>query len=151
VATDEHRSEEEQRSEEYLHADLTGRVIGVFYAVYKELRHGFLESVYQAAMEVALPGAGLAVERQVSVPVWFRGRQVGDFVADLLVENTVLIELKAVRALEPAHESQLLNYLRATPIEVGLLLNFGPKPQVKRLVFDNPRKRRRGIPDQTLV
>ena len=93
----------------------------------------------------------MAVERQVSVPVWFRGRRVGDFVADLLVENTVLIELKAVRTLEPAHESQLLNYLRATRIEVGLLLNFGPKPQVRRLVFDNPRKRQRGIPDRALV
>jgi GxxExxY protein len=145
--SDEERSEENQQSETFRYADVTGRVIGVFYDVYNELGHGFLESVYQKAMEVALEQAGLSVGSQVSVPVWFRGRQVGDFVADLLIEDVVLLELKAARALEPAHESQLLNYLRATPIEVGLLLNFGPKPQVKRLIYDNPRKSHRGIPD----
>lgn len=145
--TEGHRSEEKEGSEGYLHADVTGRIIGVFYDVYNELGHGFLESVYQAAMEVALAEAGMTVGRQVPVPVWFRGRSIGEFFADLLVENVVLVELKAVRTLEPSHEAQLLHYLRATPFEVGLLLNFGPKPQVKRLVYDNPRKRHRGLPD----
>jgi GxxExxY protein len=83
---------------------------------------------------------GLKVRRQVEIPVWFRGHQVGDFSADMLVENCVLIELKAARALDSAHSAQLLNYLRATEIEVGLLLNFGLKPDFKRLIFDNPRK-----------
>src|SRR5436305_7312627 len=104
--SEEERSEEKQQSEEYRHAGVTGRVIGVFYDVYNELGHGFLESVYQKAMEVALEQAGLRVGRQVPVPVWFRGQQVGDFIADLLIEDIVLLELKAVRALEPAHESQ---------------------------------------------
>lgn len=147
--TEAHRSEK-KGAIDYPMADVTGRIIGVFYDVYNELGHGFLENVYQSAMEVALPEAGLLTGRQLPVPVWFRGRQIGDFIADLLVENAVLVELKAVRALEPAHEAQLLNYLRATPIEVGLLLNFGPKPQVKRLLYDNPRKRHRGSPDLDL-
>jgi GxxExxY protein len=73
--------------------------------------------------------------------VWFRGEQVGDFKADLLVANSVIVELKSARAIEPAHESQLLNYLRATPIEIGLILNFGPQPQMRRLVFGNDRKK----------
>ncbi len=145
--TEKHRSEDKETLEEYLHADLTGRVIGVFYDVYNELGYGFLESVYQTAMVVALEEIGLRVGRSVPIPVWFRGRKVGDFIADLVVENVVLLELKAVRMLEIAHEAQTLNYLRATSIEVALLLNFGPKPQVKRLLFDNPRKRHRGIPD----
>lgn len=82
----------------------------------------------------------LRVFRQIDIPVWFRGHQVGNFSADMLVENCVLIELKAARALDPAHSAQLLNYLRATKVEVGLLLNFGTKPDFKRLIFDNPRK-----------
>ena len=141
--TEKHRSDEAENSEEYLHADITRCVIGVFDDVYNELGFGFLESVYQSAMEVALQEAGLKVCRFVKVPVWFRGRVI----ADLMVEDVVFLELKAVRTLDPAHESQLLNYMRATPIEVGLLLNFGTKPQVKRLIYDNPRKRHRGIPD----
>lgn len=93
--TDKHRSADRDDPEEYLHADLTGRIIGVFYDVYNELGHGFLESVYQSAMGIALEEAGLTVNRLVKVPVWFRGREVGEFIADLMVENTVLLELKA--------------------------------------------------------
>jgi len=125
----------------FKYEELTGRMIGVFYEVYNELGHGFLESVYKNSLAIALTDAGMQVNLKVPVPVWFRGRQVGDFDADLMVENLVLIELKAGRALEPAHEAQLLNYLRATKIEVGLLLNFGPKPQLKRMAFDNARKK----------
>lgn len=120
--------------------DITQRIIGVFYEVYNELGHGFLESVYEQAMVIALAQAGLTVNAQVPVAVYFRGRQIGDFKADILVNDAVLIELKAARTLDSSHEAQLLNYLRGTPIEVGLLLNFGPKPEFKRLAFDNDRK-----------
>jgi GxxExxY protein len=114
--------------------------------VYKELGHGFLESVYEEAMSIALTQSGLSAERQIPLKVAFRGVVVGDFRADMLVENAVLLELKAGRQLDPSHEAQLLNYLRATEIEVGELLNFGPKPQFKRLAFDNCRKQTDGYP-----
>jgi GxxExxY protein len=125
------------------HCDLTEKLIGVFYDVYNELGFGFLESVYQTAMTIALRNKGIEVRTKVPVPVSFRGQVIATFEADVLVENAVLLELKGVQALVPAHEAQLLNYLRATPIEVGLLLNFGPKPQFKRLAFDNERKQLR--------
>lgn len=128
----------------FKHGDITQRIIGVFYDVYNELGHGFLESVYQKALGLALNAAGLKVCTSIKISVWFRGVQVGHFEADMLVENCVLLELKAARALDSSHQAQLLNYLRATDIEVGLLLNFGPKPEFKRLLFDNPRKARRG-------
>lgn len=124
----------------FKHGETTQKIIGVFFEVYNELGHGFLESVYEKSLEVALNAMGVKVRRQIEVPVWFRSRQVGDFTADMLVEDRVLVELKAGRALDSSHEAQLLNYLRATEIEVGLLLNFGLKPQFKRLIFDNPRK-----------
>jgi GxxExxY protein len=122
------------------HRELTQKVIGVFFEVYNELGHGFLESVYHKAFELALTSKGLRVFREIEVPVWFRGQKVGEFEADILVEECLLLELKAVRGLDSAHESQLLNYLRATEIEVGLLFNFGIKPDFKRLAFDNSRK-----------
>lgn len=126
---------------DYSTAELTEKIIGIFFEVYNELGFGFLESVYQRAMEVALSEAGLAVQREILVPVHFRGKKIADFRCDLLVENRVPLELKAARTLEPAHEAQTLNYLRATPIEIALLFNFGPKPQFKRLAFHNSRKR----------
>jgi GxxExxY protein len=126
----------------FKHRELTQRIIGVFYEVYNELGHGFLESVYENAMAIALREAGLAAFQQAPVTVRFRGEIVGDFRADLLVDAAVIVELKAVSAIDPAHEAQLLNYLRATDIEVGLLLNFGPKPQFRRLAFSNERKGR---------
>jgi GxxExxY protein len=135
------RGSAKEEIEEYIHEKLTERIIGVFYDVYNELGQGFLESVYQKAMIVALQHLGLLVESEVAVPVWFRGVKVGNFEVDVLVERSVLLELKAARALDSTHEAQTLNYLRATPIEVGLLLNFGPKPQVRRFVFSNDRKR----------
>ena len=122
------------------HKELTEAIIGVFFEVYNELGHGFLESVYEKAYDVALTSRGLDVRRQIEVPVWFRGHKVGDFVADVLVNRSVLLELKAARTLDMAHEAQLLNYLRATEIEVGLLFNFGIKPEFRRLAFDNSRK-----------
>lgn len=123
------------------YADLTDRVIGVFYDVYNELGHGFLESTYSAAMLVALEEHGFQASREAPIPVWFRSRKVGQYFADLIVEDRIILELKASRTIEPAHEAQLLHYLRATEIEVGLLLNFGLRPQFRRLLFDNDRKR----------
>ena len=120
---------------------MTETIIGVFFEVYNELGHGFLESVYEKAFEIALTARGLDVRRQIQVPVWFRGQKVGDFVADVLVNQLVLLELKAARSLDSSHEAQILNYLRATEIEVGLLFNFGVKPEFRRLAFDNSRKR----------
>ena len=126
---------------DFKYAVLTQKIIGVFYEVYNELGTGFLESVYQKSLALALETAGLAVFSRVDIPVWFRGHQVGHFEGDLLVEKCVLLELKATRALDSSHQAQLLNYLRATDIEVGLLLNFGPKPEFKRLAYDNSKKR----------
>lgn len=122
------------------HWDLCHDIVEVFFAVYNELGFGFLESVYEEALSVALVEAGFAVARQVQTPIWFRGRKIGEYKADLIVNNAVLLELKSVRTLEPAHMAQVLNYLRSTEIEVALLLNFGPKPHFKRFVFENERK-----------
>jgi len=90
--------------------------------------------------------AGLTANRQIPLPVWFRGHKVGEFRADVLVENCVLLELKSARSLDPAHEAQLLHYLKSTEIEIGMLLNFGARPQFRRLLFDNERKRIRDNP-----
>jgi GxxExxY protein len=130
----------------FKHKETTDKIIRVFYEVYNELAHGFLESVYERSLEIGLTSLRLKVLRQIQIPVWFRGKPVGDFTADMLVEDYVLLELKAARNLDAAHQAQLLNYLRATEIEVGLLLNFGLKPEFKRLIFDNPRKAIRGNP-----
>ncbi len=122
------------------HQEITEKIIGVFYEVYNELGGGFLESVYEQSMAIALSEAGLLVVRQAPITVHFRGQVVGDFRADLLVNNQVIVELKAARAIERVFEAQLMNYLRATNIEVGLLMNFGPKPEFKRFIYDNERK-----------
>ncbi|HKR11260.1 MAG TPA: GxxExxY protein [Pyrinomonadaceae bacterium] len=122
------------------HKELTYQIIGVFYDVYNELGHGFLESVYQRSLAFALESSGLEVRAEVKIAVWFRGHRVGQFEGDLLVNNLVLLELKVARCLDLSHQAQLLNYLRATDLEVGLLLNFGPKPEFKRLILDNASK-----------
>ena len=123
------------------HRELTDRILATFYEVYNELGFGFLESVYENALVIALRENGLLVSQQVRVPVWFRGNLVGDFEADLIVQDLVLLELKSARSIAEAHKTQLLNYLRATEVEVGFLLNFGHKPEFKRMAFDNSRKR----------
>jgi GxxExxY protein len=132
----------------YKYEELTEKIIGVFYGVYNELGYSFLESVYERCFVIALNSAGLVLEEQVAVPIFFRGVQVAQFPADLLVNKKILIEIKTCKTLERAHEAQLLNYLRGTEIEVGLLLNFGERPQVRRLIFDNERKKSRGLPEQ---
>ena len=122
------------------HGLITDQILRVFYDVYNELGHGFLESVYHRSLVLALKEKGLNVRSRVAIPVWFRGQQVGQFEADVLVENCVLLELKAARMLDSSHRAQLMNYLRATEIEVGLLLNFGERPEFKRVIFDNLKK-----------
>ncbi len=121
----------------------------MFYAVYNETGYGFLESVYEKCFVVALRDSGLVVEQQVAMPFFFRGHSLADFAADILVERKILVKIKTCKALDRSHEAQLLNYLRATEIEVGLLLNFGERPQVRRLIFDNERKKHRGLPEQS--
>lgn len=123
----------------------------MFYDVYNELGYGFLESTYAEAMVIALEQSGLRAVREVSVPVWFRGKKVGQYFADILVDNKALLELKTARSLESAHEAPLLHYLRATEIEVGLLLNFGLRPQFRRLPFDNERKKIRVNPCESVA
>lgn len=118
-----------------LHADLTRIIIGCAFDVLNELGPGFLESVYEKAMVIALSDAGVPVQQQAVIDVFFRNKLVGEFYADLLIDGKVIVELKAVpSALKPMHEAQLINYLNATGIPVGLLLNFGnPKLQYRRL------------------
>lgn len=135
----------------YKHSELTDAIIGTFYDVYNELGFGFLESVYRKALKLALLEKGLTVEEEVEVSVMFRGRNVGNFKSDLLVNRAILIELKTAESLSPAHEAQLLNYLHATSLELGLLMNFGPKPHVRRFLLDNERKQyRRSTPGAIL-
>jgi GxxExxY protein len=133
------------------YADVTEKIIGIFYDVYNELGYGFLESVYEESLVIALRQAGLMVNRQVPVPVWFRSQKVSEFRADVTVEECVLLELKCAKGLDPAHEAQVLHYLRSTDIEVGLLLNFGLKPQFRRLLFDNERKKIRENPRKSVA
>ena len=119
---------------------LTEKIIGVFYEVYNELGFGFLESVYREAMRIALGQAGLIVEAEFPVPVSFRGALVGIFRADLVVDGRVVVELKTADSISKAHEAQLLHHLRASPMEIGLVMNFGPEARVRRVVMQNERK-----------
>lgn len=123
------------------HKELTDKIIGCFFTVYNKLGYGFLESVYQRALAIELEKQGLDVASQHPIPVFYDGQVVGEFRADLLVENRVIVELKAAPQIAIQHEAQLLNYLNATGYEVGLLLNFGPQARFKRKVFGNERKR----------
>lgn len=126
--------------EAYKHVELTKRIIGVFYDVYNALGWGFLEKVYENALILRLRTCGLKAVQQKPITVYFDGCVVGEYFADVVVDDLILLELKTVEALGPDHEAQLLNYLRATRYEVGLLLNFGPKPKVIRKAFDNDHK-----------
>ena len=124
-----------------LHEDITDEIIAAFYTVYNELGFGFLERVYQNALYYEMRSLGLNCEPQKAIDVYYKGKKVGDYIADFVVENKVIVELKAVKELKEEHECQLLNYLTATSVEVGLLLNFGPRPEVRRLIMTNDRKK----------
>lgn len=122
------------------HKELTDKIIACFFAVYNTLGYGFLESVYLRAMVIELQKMGLQVQVEYPIRAYYAGQAVGEFFANLMIEGLVVVELKAVATLTIQHEAQLLNYLNATRHEVGLLLNFGHKPEIKRKVYDNDRK-----------
>ncbi len=122
------------------HAALTDRIIGAFYSVYNRLGYGFTEKVYENALALELRKLGLQVEQQKPIKVYYDGQVVGEYFADIVVNGAVILELKAVRRFLKEHEAQLLNYLKATTVEVGMLLNFGPKSDFRRKVYDNDRK-----------
>jgi GxxExxY protein len=125
----------------YLHTELTKNIIRCYYKVYNTLGYGFLEKVYEKALKKELEKAGHIVESQKPIKVYYDNGIVGDYFADLVVDNKVILELKAAEAIVVEHEVQLLNYLRATDIEVGLLFNFGKEPQFARRVFENKFKK----------
>ena len=122
------------------HEQITEKIIQAFYKVYNTLGYGFLEKVYENAMFIELIALGFKVEKQKRIIVYYFGNVVGDYNADLIVEDIITVELKANESLVEENENQLVNYLKATNIEVGLLLNFGKKPQIKRKIFDNDKK-----------
>ena len=132
---------------ELLHYDLTERIIGIFYDVYNEIGSGFLERVVHAAMLIALRSAGLTVLERPSYPVFFRGGIIGEFFPDVIVDDVVLVEIKSKSAVVKQDEAQVINYLRVSPLEVALIFNFGPKPQVLRRVLSSERKTHRGTPE----
>ena len=115
-------------------------IVQSFYDVRNQLGIGFLEKVYENALAMELRERGLFVQQQQPVKVFFKGQEVGDYFADLLVERTIIVELKVAEVLSSRHEAQLLNYLKASEINLGLLLNFGPKPEVKRKIYETARK-----------
>ncbi len=123
-----------------LHKKLTDQIIKIYFSVYNELGYGFLEKVYQNAMFLELKNRRFYVEAQKQIKVFYKSHNVGEYYADLIVNDSVILELKAAECLVKDFEYQLINYLRATEIEVGLLLNFGPKPEFRRKVFSNDRE-----------
>jgi len=127
---------------EYKHADVTEQIIRAFYTVYNTLGYGFLERVYLKALLLELKKLGLVVGHEVAIEVLYSGEVIGEYFADLIVNGVVIVEVKAARVLAEEHEAQLLNYLKATGFEVGLLLNFGPKAEIRRKAFDNVLKGR---------
>ena len=120
--------------------ELTEKIIGIFYKVYNNLGYGFLENVYENAMMIDFKKENIPAVSQYAIKVSYEDEIVGEYFADILVDNKVIVEIKAAKTLALEHEAQLLNYLKATDKEVGLLLNFGPKPEIKRKLFDNLRK-----------
>ncbi len=129
-----------------LHKEISEGILRTYYEVYNTLGYGFLEKVYQNAMYFELRRNGFEVKAQQPIKVYFNEFVVGEFYADLLINNCIIVELKATEFLVYDNELQLLNYLRATDVEVGLLLNFGKKPEFKRLIYTNERKKMRGNP-----
>jgi GxxExxY protein len=129
-----------QNNLQKLHWELTDKIIGVYHQAHYEFGVGFLERLCQRVMVIALRDAGLSVEEQVPVVITFRGRTIGECVFDIVVNGVVLVEVKAGARLEPRHRAQVMNYLRASTLEVGLLFNFGPTREFDRLIYTNDRK-----------
>ena len=124
----------------YKHSEITDKIIKAYFNVYNKLGYGFLEKVYENAMMIELSKFGFQCKRQYPISVFYDESNIGDYFADIIVNGLVIIELKATENLCPEHECQLINYLKATNLEVGLLLNFGKEPQFKRKVFTNQYK-----------
>ena len=124
-----------------LHEELTNTIICAFFKVYNTLGHGFLEKVYENALVIELKKCGLSLTQQAGVRVFYEGEQVGDYFADIIVNGLVILELKAAEVLKNENFAQLTNYLKATDMEVGLLLNFGKKPEFKRIILTNDKKK----------
>ncbi len=122
------------------HSEITDKIIGAFFTVYNQLGYGFNEKVYENALAIEIEKMGLKADQQVPIKVFYAGRVIGEYIADIVVNGVVIVELKATRQINEEHQGQLFNYLKATPIEVGLLMNFGPKAQYVRQVYDNDRK-----------
>ncbi|HDY75687.1 MAG TPA: GxxExxY protein [Candidatus Marinimicrobia bacterium] len=120
-----------------LYKEMTDKIIKCFYNVYNELGHGFLEAIYENSLVILLREEGLKVEQQKDLVVKFRNIIVGKYMTDLIVNDKIILELKAAKKIAPEHEAQLLNYLKATNMELGLLLNFGIKPEFKRFIFSS--------------
>lgn len=120
--------------------DLTEKVINIFYRVYNKLGYGFLEKIYESAMMIELKKEDIPAVSQSPIKVSYENNIIGEYFTDILVDDKVIVEIKAAKGLVIENEAQLLNYLKASNIEVGLLFNFGPKPEIKRKVFDNFRK-----------
>ena len=118
-----------------LHSELTGQIIKAFYKVYNTLGYGFLEKIYENALVIELKKMGFHLSQQYNIKVYYDGEIVGDYFADIIVEENVIIELKSPESLRKEHKLQLINYLKATEKEVGLLLNFGKTPEFKRTIF----------------
>lgn len=123
-----------------LYQDLSDKIIKCFYEVYNILGYGFLEKVYESALFNELKISGLNCERQKKIDVYYKATLVGEYYADIIVEDKIILELKAAEAICEEHEFQLINYLKATNVEVGLLLNFGKKTEIRRKIFTNDRK-----------
>lgn len=128
-------------ADDYLLKDETDAIIKSFYDVYNALGYGFLERVYQNALYMELKEQGFQCETNKAINVYYKEKLVGEYYADIIVNNLIILELKAVESIYYEHELQLINYLKATPIEVGLLLNFGQKPQIRRKIFTNNNKK----------
>jgi len=120
---------------DYLYSGITEKIIGAAYKVYNTLAYGFLEKVYENALIIELKKQGLGIKQQDPIKVHYEGEIIGDYVADLIVEDKVIVEVKAVKNLNSVYETQLVNYLKATGNEVGLLINFGNKIGIKRKIF----------------
>jgi len=131
---------ENRKKFEGKHSNLTGKILGAFFQLHKEMGYGFSERVYQASFAILLEELGLDIEQQKPIKVYFHNKVVGEYVADMIVNGVVLLELKAIEKLADVHSAQLLNYLKSTEIEVGLLLNFGPQAEFRRKIYDNSRK-----------
>ncbi|HEW98656.1 MAG: GxxExxY protein [Candidatus Parabeggiatoa sp. nov. 3] len=127
-------------AEKYLHSDITNLILRAFYKVYNQLGYGFLEKVYENAMLIELRKLGLYCKQQEPIKVYYDSLEVGNYFADIIVNDVVILELKATEGIREDHLCQLVNYLKATNIEVGLLLNFGLEPQHNRRVFSNSYK-----------